>query len=62
MGEADEQTPMAVIEDVPFVTFQERDPTGEELAALRISLEDDLYAPLLTRAPWRQGGQASLDQ
>jgi putative folate metabolism gamma-glutamate ligase len=59
MGEADEQTPLAVIEDLPFVKFQDRDPTDEELAFLRISLEDDLYAPLLTRAPWRVGGQAS---
>jgi putative folate metabolism gamma-glutamate ligase len=57
MGEADEQTPLAVIEDLPFVVFQERDPTDEEFAALQISLEDDLYAPLLTRAPWREGGQ-----
>ena len=56
MGEADEQTPLAVITDVPFVSFQERDPTDDELAALRISLEDDLYAPLLARAPWRKGG------
>jgi F420-0:gamma-glutamyl ligase len=58
MGEADEQTPLAVIDDLPFVTFQERDPTNEELVDLRISLEDDLYAPLLTRAPWQIGGQA----
>jgi putative folate metabolism gamma-glutamate ligase len=59
MGEADEQMPLAVIDDLPFVTFQERNPTAEDLATLRISLEDDLYAPLLTRAPWRKGGRAS---
>ena len=58
MGEADEQTPLAVIADLPFITFQERDPTAEELAFLHISLEEDLYAPLLTRAPWQAGGQA----
>jgi dihydrofolate synthase / folylpolyglutamate synthase len=59
MGEADEQTPLAVIEDLPLVTFQERDPSEEELAALRITPEDDLYAPLLTRAPWQKCGRAS---
>jgi len=58
MGEADEQTPLAIIEDLPFVTFQDRDPKEDELAALRISLENDLYAPLLTRAPWQAGKQA----
>jgi putative folate metabolism gamma-glutamate ligase len=57
MGEADEQTPVAIIDDVPFVTFQRRDPTDEELAALRIAIEDNLYAPLLTRVPWQKGKQ-----
>lgn len=57
MGEADEQTPLAIIDDVPFVAFQGRDPTDEEIAGLRIAIEDDLYAPLLTRAPWQKGKQ-----
>lgn len=55
MGEGDEQTPLAVISDLPFVRFQERDPTPEELQGLRIALEDDLYAPLLKSVPWRGG-------
>lgn len=55
MGEGKERTPLAIIEDVPFVAFQARDPTKKELEALTISLEDDLYAPLLKRAPWRKG-------
>ena len=58
MGEANEQTPLAIIDEVPFVTFQGRDPTDEELTTLHIPLEDDLYAPLLRRAPWQAGGQA----
>ena len=52
MGEGDEQTPLAVIEDVPFIKFQDRDPSPKELRALRISLENDLYAPILKRAAW----------
>jgi putative folate metabolism gamma-glutamate ligase len=53
MGEGDEQTPLAIIDDLPFVHFQAHDPTAEELEALHIALEDDLFAPLLTAVPWQ---------
>jgi F420-0:gamma-glutamyl ligase len=59
MGEGNEQTPLALIDDLPFVTFQDRDPSAEELTAAAIPLEDDLYAPLLTRVPWQRGGNVS---
>lgn len=55
MGEADEGTPLALIEEVPFVTFQTRDPTPEELSGRWIDMEADLYAPLLQAAQWRKG-------
>ena len=55
-GEGDEQTPLTVIEDVPFVQFQPRDPTADELAQLSIALDDDLFAPLLRAAHWHKGG------
>lgn len=55
MGEGREQTPLAVIEDVPFVTFQQRNPNRKELKGLKIDISEDLYAPLLLRAPWRKG-------
>ena len=55
MGEADEQTPLAVIEDLPFVQFQERDPSPEELEQRWIDMEDDLYAPLLQGVAWQEG-------
>ena len=32
MGEGSEQTPLAIIRDVPFVQFQDRNPTNKELA------------------------------
>lgn len=57
MGEGNEQTPLAIIEDVPFVEFVPRNPTTEELAQLRISLEEDLYSLLLKNAPWEKGDQ-----
>ncbi|MFN8443594.1 MAG: coenzyme F420-0:L-glutamate ligase [Caldilineaceae bacterium] len=55
MGEGDESTPLAVIHDLPFVHFQNRNPRPEELAALQIDPQDDLYAPLLTSVPWQRG-------
>lgn len=56
MGEGDEQTPLAVIEDLPFVKFQSRNPTKKELEFLKIKLEDDLFAPFLKAVEWKKGG------
>ena len=56
MGEGAEQTPLAVIEDIPFVKFKQRNPTKKELLKLQMPLKDDLYAPLLKAVKWRKGG------
>lgn len=56
MGEGNEQTPLAVIEDVPFVTFTTTPPTEEDIKNLCIEREDDLFSPILTAAPWKKGG------
>lgn len=56
MGEGNEQTPIAVISDLKEqVVFQDHNPTEEELQGLKISIEDDLYAPFLKSARWRKG-------
>lgn len=55
MGEGKEQTPLAVIEDIPFVEFCDRNPTKKELDDLVISMKEDLYAPILTKASWKKG-------
>jgi dihydrofolate synthase / folylpolyglutamate synthase len=57
MGEGDEQQPLAVITDVPFVTFQDRNPTQKELEALKIAIKDDVYAAMLRSVRWRKGKQ-----
>lgn len=57
MGEGAEQIPLAIINDIPFVTFQGCDPSAEELENLKISLEDDVYGSILKRAPWKKGGK-----
>lgn len=55
MGEGAEQQPLAVITDAPFVEFQDRNPTPEELEELKISLEEDIFASLLTAVEWKKG-------
>lgn len=55
MGEGSEQTPITVIDDIPFVEFQDRNPSAEELQLLTIAMEDDIYAPLLKAVPWEKG-------
>lgn len=55
MGEGAEQQPLAVITDVPFVQFQGRNPTQEELDSLQISLEEDVYSEMLTKVEWKKG-------
>ena len=57
MGEGSEQTPLAIIEEVKNIEFQERNPTAEELDSLRIGVEDDLFAPFLKNAKWEKGGR-----
>jgi dihydrofolate synthase / folylpolyglutamate synthase len=55
MGEGNESTPLAVVRDIKEIQFQDRPPTEQELADLRISIEDDAFAPILTKADWKKG-------
>lgn len=54
MGEGEEQTPIALIADAPFVHFQDRNPTQEELDALKTDMTDDIYSGMLTAAKWQK--------
>jgi dihydrofolate synthase / folylpolyglutamate synthase len=56
MGEGEEQTPIATITDVPFVTFQDHPTTQEERDNLKIEKEKDIYGKLLTSVKWEKGG------
>jgi F420-0:gamma-glutamyl ligase len=60
MGEGAEQTPVGVVTDIKDITFQDHAPTQEELAALKIEIEDDVYAPLLTSVSWQRGESGGL--
>lgn len=55
MGEGNEQTPIALITDVPFVEFVDHHPTQEELDKLSITVEEDVFAPFLLSANWQKG-------
>jgi putative folate metabolism gamma-glutamate ligase len=55
MGEGNEQTPLAVITDVAFVSFQNRTPTQEERKNMTIAKEDDLYGKMLNALEWKKG-------
>lgn len=55
MGEGAEQTPLAVISDLPFVEFQDRNPSQKELNGLKIKIDEDLYGPFLQNVKWIKG-------
>jgi len=55
MGEGNEQTPIAILSDLPFVQFQDRNPNNDELNEINLTLEDDLFAPFLTVVKWEKG-------
>lgn len=58
MGEGTEQTPIAVIEDVPFVEFQSRNPNQKELDLFALaSKDDDLFAPFLNAVKWQKSSK-----
>lgn len=55
MGESNEQTPLVIITDVPFVTFRAGSPTKKELAYFKPDLADDLFAPLFDFKKLKKG-------
>jgi putative folate metabolism gamma-glutamate ligase len=55
MGEGSELTPFAQITELPDIIFQDRPPTLEEIEALKIDKEDDLYAPFFNTPLWKKG-------
>lgn len=59
MGEVAEQTPFVLVSDLKNVQFMSEVPSAKELTDNKISLEDDLYAPLLTKVDWKKGGDWS---
>lgn len=55
MGEGSESTPLALITEVPFIEFQSRNPSPEELAFIYPTPADDLFAPFFDSVNWQPG-------
>jgi putative folate metabolism gamma-glutamate ligase len=55
MGEGAEQTPIAVITELPFVNFVSKNPSKSDLSFLKIDMVNDIYAPLLVSVNWLSG-------
>lgn len=56
MGEGNECRPIALVTDFKNkIEFCNQVPTKEELTELNISLEDDIYASILTQNKWKKG-------
>lgn len=53
MGEANEQTPIAIIEDISFVSFVDYPSTEQELNEINIDIKDDLYEQILSSVEWK---------
>lgn len=52
MGEANESRPIAIITQISDITFTLKPPTQKEIKHLQISIEDDVYGPMLAAVPW----------
>ena len=52
MGEGNEQTPLAIIQDAPRVQFENSPPKETTKKELYVSHEEDIYAPLLQEGSW----------
>lgn len=62
MGEGREQTPLAIIDNLPFINFTDQAPSKDELAKFFVSpMEDDIFAPFLKNAKWQKGGRPYRD-
>lgn len=55
MGEGAEQTPLAVVSDIPWVRFVDHNPTKEELDMLHIDMNKEVFTPILTAVKWEKG-------
>jgi len=52
MGEGKEQTPIAIITDFKNIKFKKTATTKREIEKLKIAINEDIYAPLLTGVRW----------
>lgn len=57
MGEGSECTPLAIIEDVPFIKFISKPfKSKTKFSSFEIKTKEDLYYPLISSVKWKKGG------
>lgn len=57
MGEGSECTPLAIIEDVPFIKFISKTFNPKtKFSSFEIKTKEDLYYPLISAIKWKKGG------
>ena len=56
MGEGSEQTPMALVSDVSGIQFADSPRiSSRPYSSFTITTDEDMYYPLMKRAPWKKG-------
>lgn len=56
MGEGKEQTPLVILDDLPFVRFVKKPPAQKEVKKFFIDLKDDIYNQIFSLVRWKKGG------
>lgn len=56
MGEANEQTPVAIIRRAPYVQARHT-PRRKRFTSYEVPREEDIFAPFLNAVPWKKGGK-----
>lgn len=57
MGEGDESTPLAVIEDISHIVFTENDTPEDNFLALKTTMEQDVFTQFYRSHEWKKGGK-----
>lgn len=55
MGEGNEQTPLALVTDIPYILFMQHNPSEKESLVSMIDMRHEVFTPLLLSAPWKKG-------
>ena len=56
MGEGNESTPLAVIQDIPHINFAENDSSEDFTLALKTTMEQDVFTQFYRDRGWKPGG------
>ena len=56
MGEAYEQTPLGIVNEIGQIDFVDRTPSKQELDEMKIDLGEDVFTGILKSVDWKKGG------